>query len=167
MSPPPLRLLALAVLVPVLGACASVQHRWAEVTIHELSYQNIYSSVLDMLELEGFGVSRRLPDEGRIETEWFTGDSRREFRGPSRRRVHVEIRRKERDDGYVVRMRVQEQVVPKGGTLGGGQRFRESDWEDFPDSFEDAEYMAAKLRALLSKYTGPRSVSVETEGAGP
>ena len=144
------------------SGCASTTQRWAEVNMQDVSYQNLYASVLDMLEMEGYFVRKRLPDLGEIETEWLRGISRREVRGPSRSRVHVDINRAEGRRRYVVRMRVEEQIVRKGGMLSAGEH-RESDWESFPDNFEDAEYLAAKLRALLSEYAIKDEAVVEPE----
>ncbi len=155
--------LGLALSLSLAVGCASTRERWAEVTMHDLGYQNLYHSVLDLLELEGFYVILRLPDTGRIESEWFRGDSRREVRGPSRRKVHVEIERKKGERAYVVRLRVQEQIIRKGGMLAIDTR-DESLWEDYPDSFGDAEFLAAKLGALLADYSRP-GASDESLGA--
>jgi hypothetical protein len=154
--------LPLALALGFTTGCATTTQRWAEVNMQELGYQNLYASVLDMLEMEGYSVHKRLPDLGEIETEWLRGISRREVRGPSRSRVHVDINRAEGRRHYVVRIRVEEQIVRKGGMLSTGDH-RESDWEPFPDNFEDAEYLAAKLRALLSEYAIRDEAIVEPE----
>lgn len=143
--------LILAFVALLTAGCASSKERWAEVRMQELSFQNLYSSVLDMLELEGYSVHMRLPDTGEIETAWLNGISKREVRGPSRRKVHVVIEPEEGPRLFVVRMRVEEQIIRKGGMLASGTN-QDDDWEAFPDNFEDAEYLAAKLRALLSEY---------------
>jgi hypothetical protein len=135
---------------PTTG-CASNTERWAEVSMKGLGYQNLYHSVLDMLELEGYRVGRSLPDAGVIETQWLRGVSRREVRGPSRRKAHLEIKHEEGARQYMVRIRVEEQIIRKGGMLSSGNH-QEKDWEAFPDNFDDAEYLAAKLRALLADY---------------
>lgn len=151
--------LAMAVMLASTVGCASNKERWAEVQMQEISYQNLYSSILDMLELEGYVVHMGLPDSGTVETEWLRGISRREVRGPSRRKVHVELKSAEAARQYMVRMRVEEQIIRKGGLLSSGTP-PETAWEAFPDNFEDAEYLAAKLRALLSDYA--IKVHVET-----
>ena len=156
----PWLLAAAALLLP---GCASNTERWAEVSVYELGYQNLYHAILDLLEVEGFHVVRRDPREGTIESEWLLGISRREVRGQSRRRCHVDIEAKGEGE-YVVRIRVEEQVVRKAGLLGNAARFDEDDWEPFPDNFDDAEYLVYKVRALLSEYID-KPVEV-TNGSG-
>jgi hypothetical protein len=142
------------------SACASSSERWAEVPVHDLGYTNLYHAVLDLLEVEGFHVVQRDPGAGEILSDWLQGISTREVRGPARRRVHVEIEPIEIDDDddeedhYLVRVRVEEQVVRRGGFMSSGPR-DESDWEEFDDNFDDAEYLAAKIRALLDDFVRP------------
>jgi len=153
--------LLLALGIATGGACASSSERWAEVTVHDLGYTNLYHAVLDLLEVEGFHVSRRQPGGGEILSEWLQGISTREVRGPARRRVHVQITAVDTDEdddtddeAYLVRLRVEEQVVRKGGFMSTGPR-QEKDWEEFDDNFDDAEYLAAKIRALLDDFVRP------------
>jgi hypothetical protein len=52
---------------------------------------------------------------------------------------------------WVVRLRVAEEVIRKGGFL--NRNVRESDdWEEYRDNFEDAELLAEKVRALLAEH---------------
>jgi hypothetical protein len=134
-----------------LVSCASKTEKWFEVPIHRLTFYSLYQTVLDLVEAEGYQVLMRNSGEGTIETEWQTGISLREVRGTSRQKVHVDIQGTE-VDGFIVAIRVQEQVIRKGGLLGLGLN-QERDWEDFPDNFDEAERLAAKVRALLSEYT--------------
>lgn len=142
-------------------SCASNKERWAEISMQELSYQNLFASVLDMLELEGYLVHMQLPDTGEIDTDWLRGISRREVRGPSRRKAHIEIKPLEGPRQFVVRIRVEEEIIRKGGML-ARENAKESEWEPFPDNFEDAEYLAAKLRALLADYAIKVQIEVES-----
>jgi len=164
-------LLALALLGPlgVGPGCAASKERWADVGIEGLSFQNLYHSLIDLMEVEGFHVLHRNPGAGTFLTEWLPGISRREVRGPSRRRVHVRIEEieddtsTEEDEGaYLVNLRVEEQIIRKGGMLNTGMRPND-DWEAFPDNFDDAEYLVAKIRAMLADFALPDTTPAPEE----
>ena len=151
--------LGLALATAVLPACASAREKWAHVPLQGLSYQNLYHAIIDLLEVEGVHVRIRNPGIGTVTSEWQQALSRREVRGPSRRKVHVKIVSDPDVDGaYTVSLRVEEQIIRKGGLLSSGVR-QDDDWEAFPDNYEDAEYFVAKIRALLGDYL--RQVDVE------
>ncbi|MCB9899428.1 MAG: hypothetical protein H6825_15585 [Planctomycetes bacterium] len=146
----------------LLGAlasgCATSSERWAEVRFQDVSYLNLYRAVADVLGSEGYPVKREDPVEGLIETEWRYGESVREVRGPSRTRAFVtiepsEIEREDQDPLPVtlVRVRVPEEVIRKGGLLARNERNSE-DWEEYKDDFERAEFLAEKIRILLADH---------------
>ncbi|GJM22387.1 MAG: hypothetical protein DHS20C15_23020 [Planctomycetota bacterium] len=143
----PCALLALAL---TLGACTSSPERWAVMNLERLSYSNLYQQVVDALDGSGYRVMKQDLSSGRIETDWQYGPSVREVRGPSRRRAIAELRPLE-DGVHEVRVRVSEQVIRKGGTL--ARHIRESnDWEDWRDDYDEAEYLIARMGALLAEY---------------
>lgn len=150
MSQPARRaVLLLAAVLLCLPACSTVKERWAALELHEIAFSNLYLSVLDVLDAQGFPVQRRDPQAGTIESDWLYGTVVRQVYGPSRRKVFVEIVPSERViDGYTVRIRVVEEIIRRAGTR--ASRVRESkDWEEWEDNFDDAEFLATKVRALL------------------
>ena len=144
-----------------LGACAVRPERWAVMNLERLSYSNLYQQVADALDGSGYRVMKQDISSGRVETDWQYGPSVREVRGPSRRRAIAQVNAL--DDGlFEVRVRVLEQVIRKGGTL--ARHIRESDdWEDWKDDYDEAEYLIARLGALLSEYRVRLDVDTESE----
>jgi hypothetical protein len=158
------RTLALAVcFLTVLSACASIEERWAEAHFVGISYPTLYNQVLTTVDSEGFVVRHRFPEAGRLESDWIYGTSQRRVRGPSRRKVFAVIEPDERPDGFVVRLRVAEEVVRKGGLLATNVRASE-DWEPFDDNFDDAELLMAKLVALVNAAAEERGPPDEEGG---
>jgi len=151
-------------LLASLCACASNSERWAEVRFADISYPNLYRSVADVLESEGYPAGGEDISHGTLETDWQYGTSVREVRGPSRRKVHVlieeaappppDVEPPERLARWAVGGRVSEEVLRKGGILNRNPRLSD-DWEDYRDSFEDAELLAEKVRALLADHHVP------------
>jgi len=142
----------LLVLLPALlaGGCASSKELWAEATYRNLSYSSLYGVVLTTIDAEGYPVRMRDPQRGSVETEWVYGMSNAVVRGPARRKVFATIEPLDDGTGYLVRMRVAEEVIPKGGILNMNPRESE-DWESYKDNFDIAEYLMAKVAALLSE----------------
>ena len=143
-------LLLLLVLVPALlstAACSGTQERWAETRVNDVTYSVLYNLVLTTVDAEGFTVRKREPQSGRIESDWVYGTSQRSVRGPSRRKVFAVIEPLENDD-FRVALRVAEEVIRKGGLLATNVRASD-DWEEFDDNFDDAEYLMAKIAALV------------------
>lgn len=156
------RLTALLVALALAG-CSGPRERWAAFELQGLTFANLYLSVLDVLGAEGFPVKARDPGLGTIESEWLYGTAVREVFGPSRRRALVRIAPSPtREGAFELRIRVAEEVIRKGGLR--ATRIRESgDWEPWDDNFDDAEYLAAKIRALLSEHVV--TVAVDASGA--
>jgi len=143
-------LLLLALLGPALLAtagCTSTPERWAETHVNDVTYSVLYNLVLTTVDAEGFTVRKREPQSGRIESDWVYGTSQRSVRGPSRRKVFAVIEPLE-DDDFRVALRVAEEVIRKGGLLATNVRASD-DWEEFDDNFDDAEYLMAKISALI------------------
>jgi len=147
----PLLLLLLAAW-PSAG-CSATKERWAETTVHDVSYPVLYNLVLSTVDSEGFPVRRREPQAGRIESEWVYGTSQRLVRGPSRRKAFAVIEPL-KDDDFRVAVRVAEEVIRKGGMLATNVRESE-DWEEYDDNFDDAEYLMAKIAALIRAGQAP------------
>lgn len=152
----PYRLLACLLLGALaLTSCAAHAERWAVLRFERLSYSNLYQQVADALDGSGYRVIKQDPGSGRIETDWDIGPSLREVRGPSRRKAVARINAVDHDDDggtiYEVRVRVREQVIRKGGLLAHEIRSSE-DWEDWKDNYDEAEYLLARLGALLQDY---------------
>jgi hypothetical protein len=144
--------LPLATLLLLASAtCAGAEHRWAEVRFHDITFTNLYHAVADMLDAEGYAVGVRNPGQGMIESEWQYGISLREIRGPARRKVfaHIEAGGAEQPGQWVVRVRVAEEVIVKGGMMATDVRHSD-DWEEHGDNYDEAELLAAKIRALLA-----------------
>jgi hypothetical protein len=141
--------LSLALLLASLPGCAGRKKHWLSLEFDEITYANLYLSVIDVLDARGYGVSKRDPSLGQIESDWVYGTSVRQVFGPSRRKAVVEIEQIDSAAGiYEVRVRVREEVIRKAGLR--ATHLRESDdWEEWEDSFDDAEHLAAMLRALL------------------
>lgn len=134
-----------------LGACVSTPPLWAELSFDGLSYDNLWVVVIDLLDSEGFHVKSGDPGTGSIESDWLYGTSVREVRGPSRRKAMVEINKQPDVIGWVVRLRVREEVIRKGGMR--ATQLRDSpDWEEWHDDWDSTEYLAAKIRARLTDY---------------
>jgi len=134
----------------LLAGCASVNERWAEARFEGISYPSLYGVVLSTFDAEGYSVRERDPSAATLESDWVYGTSMRVVRGPSRRRAHAEL--KSVSEGqWLVRVRVEEEVVRKGGMLATNVRESEN-WEDFEDNFDDAEYLMAKIAALLEAH---------------
>lgn len=134
-----------------LSGCLSTPELWAEVNFDGLAYDNLWVVVIDLLDSEGFHVIAGDPGSGSLESEWLYGTSVREVRGPSRRKATVEISQRLEGPGWKVRVRVREEVIRKGGMR--ATQIRESaEWEEWHDNWDDAEFLAAKIRARLSTY---------------
>ncbi len=143
--------LLLAVLLPALLAtgCATQPERWAESRFLGLSLPALQSVALTTVSSEGYPVRPRDQRPGGFTSDWLYGTSQLAVRGPSRRRVIAEI--VPDGGGLLLRLRVEEHVVVKGGML--AMHVRESeDWEPFPDNFDAAEFLVAKVSSLLSDY---------------
>jgi hypothetical protein len=136
-------------LASLATACSSVKEHWVESTYGNITFPSLYNVVLTTVDAEGYPVRNRNPGEGRIESEWVYGTSQRVVRGPSRRKVIAEIE-PQPGDLLLVRLRVAEEVVRKGGMTAVNVRESE-DWEPFEDNFDDAEYLMAKVAALLNE----------------
>ena len=159
----------LAVLLAVFSAalmpgCASPSERWAEGSFEGVSFSVLYNVVLTTVDAEGYVVRFRNPHKGAFESEWVYGTSQRKVRGPSRRKVYARIEPEE-GDRYLVRLRVAEEVVRKGGMTAVNVRESE-DWEPYDDNYEDAEYLMAKLVALISVEGRPLPDSLAMEFSG-
>jgi len=139
--------LTLLLAVLLLAGCAGVQERWAEATFTDISYPALYGVLLTTIDAEGFVVRDRNAQTAEIHSEWVYGTSQSVVRGPSRRRVHAAIELLD-DDALHVRLRVEENVVRKGGMLATNVRESEN-WEPFEDNFDDAERIMARLSVLL------------------
>lgn len=150
-SPPhaPGRAWMLALLAPLLLAvgCNTFQERWAETRVDDVSYSVLYNLVLSTVDAEGYIVRRREPQSGLIESDWVYGTSQRVVRGPSRRKVFAVIEPLE-GESYRVALRVAEEVIRKGGLLATNVR-NSDDWEEYDDNFDDAEFLMAKISALI------------------
>lgn len=147
-----------AVALVALTACASlaepeVPPRWAFGHFEGIGYNDLLLVIGATVEAEGFSVVRTDPNDGSIESDWAYGTSQREVRGPSRRKVVGEVAAAD-GPGYDVRLRVREEVIRKLGLMATDVR-RSDDWEPFPDNRDDAEFMMAKLQALLRHDRGP------------
>lgn len=142
--------LAPVLAIALLAGCASgPPPRWVEVDFDDISYAALYQVVSTTVSAEGFGLGASDPGAGRLETDWAYGTSMREVRGPSRRKVVAEF--SALDEGWLVRMRVREEVLRKQGLLAHNIRDRD-DWETWHDNLDDAEFLAAKLKALLDSH---------------
>ncbi|MBM3985040.1 MAG: hypothetical protein FJ296_05020 [Planctomycetes bacterium] len=144
-----MRLLPLLALL-LLPACSTLRERWAEASFQDISYPSLYAVVLSTVDAEGYAVIQRDPQSAELHSEWIYGTSRTVVRGPSRRRVHAEME-PVGEKGWRVRLRVEEQVVRKGGMLATNVRESEN-WEEFEDNFDDAEYLMAKIAVLLREH---------------
>lgn len=134
-----------------LSGCLSTPELWAEMSFDGLAYDNLWVVVIDLLDSEGFHVTAGDPGSGSLESEWLYGTSVREVRGPSRRKALVEISERLDAHGWKVRLRVREEVIRKGGMR--ATQIRDSaEWEEWHDNWDDAEFLAAKIRARLSTY---------------
>lgn len=147
-------------------ACSGTRESWAELRFEGIGFGNLFRSVSDLLGAEGYPVWREDPVAGRIETEWKYGESVHEVRGPSRSKVFAHVApgfvEKEGEPPrpvWVVRVRVAEEVIRKGGMLARNER-ESSAWEEYRDNFERAEFLAEKIRTLLAD----QHVSVRTDG---
>lgn len=147
---PAMRLVAALTLL-LLASCSSFSERWASAQFDQISYPALYQVTVTTLGAEGYIVRNFDAQSARVDSEWVYGTSQRTVRGPSRRRVHVEITPLEVDRSFLVRIRVEEEVIRKGGML--ATQVRESDdWESFDDNYDDADYLIAKLAALLDAH---------------
>ncbi len=134
----------------LLAGCSALEERWAEARFAGISYPALYGVVLTTVDADGFAVRDRNPQTAAIHSEWVYGTSQSVVRGPSRRRVHALIEPVE-GDAFMVRLRVEEEVVRKGGMLATNVRESEN-WEPFEDNFDEAEYLMAKIAALLDAH---------------
>ena len=168
-----LRVVLTSWLLVGLGSCSGTSERWAEVRFTDISYPNLFRSVADVLESEGFPSAAESVTQGTLETQWQYGTSVREVRGASRRKVFARIEEAEPPDPeqeisgpvaqWVVRLRVKEEIIRKSGIL--ARNVRQSDrWEEYKDRFEDAELLAEKVRALLADHHVMVHVRSEVDG---
>ena len=135
----------------LLAACASPTERWAVLRFERLSYQNLFEQTADTIGGSGYRLLKLDASKGSMESDWQYGTSVREIRGPSRRKVFATIGAADEAGVYEVRIRVEEQVIRRGGIL--ARQVRESeDWEDWKDAYDEAEYLVARLGALLQDY---------------
>lgn len=116
-----------------------------------ISYDALFSVVATTIDGEGFPVRRRNTVTGEIETDWVYGTSLREVRGPSRRKVYARVEIDEATGGFVVKLRVAEEVLRKQGELATHIRNMRG-WEKYGDNWDDAAFLMAKLGALLHDY---------------
>lgn len=142
---PVLALLALTAACTLLNH-TPVMHRWARTEFEGLSYTSVYSLVATTLDSEGWDVRERDIESGTLVTDWRHGPSHREFRGPTRLKVHAEI--EPYDGGCRVGLRVQSEVLAKGGVLAYNPR-ESDDWEPVDDDFDRAEVLLARVRSLV------------------
>lgn len=149
---PSLTLLLLVLPSLLATGCTSTPERWAETRVDGVSYSVLYNLVLSTIDAEGFTVRHREPQSGRIESDWVYGTSQRTVRGPSRRKVIAVIEPFE-GDVFRVALRVAEEVIRKGGLLATNVRASD-DWEEYDDNFDDAEYLVAKIAALIRAAQG-------------
>ena len=133
-----------------LAGCTSGSERWAEARFEGISYPSLYGVVLSTFDAEGYPVRERDPSVANMKSDWVYGTSMRMVRGPSRRRAHAELR-SVAEGQWLVRVRVEEEVVRKGGMMATNVRESEN-WEPFDDNFDDAEYLMAKIAALLDAH---------------
>ena len=140
--------LGLVALACVLGACAATQviQSWARTDFEGYSYSSVYSLVATTLDSEGWDVRERDIEAGTLVTDWRHGPSHREFRGPTRLKVHAEI--EPYPGGCHVGLRVEAEVLVKGGILAGDAR-NSDDWERVEDDFDRAEVLLARIRSLV------------------
>ena len=131
----------------LLTGCTAGGERWAEAHFEGISYPSLYGVVLSTFDAEGYPVRERDPSVADLQSDWVYGTSMRMVRGPSRRRARAELR-SAGEGQWLVRVRVQEEVVRKGGMLATNVRESEN-WEEFEDNFDDAEYLMAKISALI------------------
>ncbi|MFT7462942.1 MAG: hypothetical protein ACI9EF_001284 [Pseudohongiellaceae bacterium] len=148
-----------------LVGCIGTPPLWAEMNFNGLAYDNLWVAVIDLLDTEGFHVQAGDPGSGAIESEWLYGTSVREVRGPSRRKAMIEISQSLVTPGWVVRLRVREEVIRKGG-LRATQVRDSADWEEWHDNWDETEFLAAKIRARLSDYFVDVKVKVERSQQG-
>ena len=134
--------------VLLLAACSSVREQWAEATLTSISYPALYGVVLSTVDSRGFPVRERDPHTGEIHSEWVYGQSRAAVRGPARQRVHASIE-PQPGDAFLLRLRVEQEVVRKGGMLATNVRESEN-WEPYEDNFDEAEILMGKIAALLA-----------------
>ncbi len=160
-------LAAPAVLAAVTGGCASASERWVQSAYAGISYPSLYNVVATTIAAEGFPMTGPEAQGGQIESGWVYGTSQRVVRGPSRRRAVAEIRLLP-DDRLLVRLRVVEEVVRRGGMSAVNVRASE-DWEPYEDNFDDAEYLMARVAALLDekRVASPASGAGDDAGARP
>ena len=130
-----------------LAGCTAGSERWAEARFEGISYPSLYGVVLSTFDAEGYPVRERDPSVANMKSDWVYGTSMRMVRGPSRRRAHAELR-SVAEGQWLVRVRVEEEVVRKGGMMATNVRESEN-WEPFDDNFDDAEYLMAKIQALV------------------
>jgi uncharacterized lipoprotein len=142
-----MRLVAALTLL-LLAGCTSFEERWASATFDGLSYPALFGQVVTTIETEGFGISNTDAQTAKVDSDWVYGTSMREVRGPSRRRAHAVIEPLAAERSFRVRIRVEEEVIRKGGMLATNVR-ESKDWESYEDNYDDADYLVAKLAAQL------------------
>jgi len=137
----------------LLSGCLSPSEtyaRWVQAPFDDISYPSLFGVVAATMGAEGYPIPAADIGDSGLKSEWAYGTSQRAVRGPSRKRVHVEIER-QGERAFNVRLRVEEEVIRKRGLL--ATEVRESgDWEAYPDDIAEAEYMLAKLRAMLGDF---------------
>jgi hypothetical protein len=142
--------LVMALTLLLLASCSAVNARWASAQFTGIAYPTLFGAVTMTIQAEGYEVPATDAQTAKIDSAWVYGTSQRVVRGPSRRRVHADIEAIA-DRSFRVRMRVEEEVIRKGGMLATNVR-ESKDWESFEDNYDDAEYLMAKLSALLEAH---------------
>ncbi|MED5330946.1 MAG: hypothetical protein VX916_06605 [Planctomycetota bacterium] len=131
---------------------------WVTRDFKDIGYSSLFGVVSTTINSEGFRGGVTDPGRGRLESGWRYGDSQRKIRGPSRRKVIVEIDLLT-SRSHRVRLRVKEEVLRKQGLLATQVRENE-EWEIYEDNLEEAEFLMAKLKALIPS----SAASVQDEG---
>ena len=126
-----MRLVAALTLL-LLASCSSFNERWASAQFDEISYPALFGVVVTTLGAEGYTVRDYDAQTAQVDSEWVYGTSQRSVRGPSRRRAHALIVQLA-ERSFQVRIRVQEEVIRKGGMLATNVRDSD-DWEEFEDN---------------------------------
>ncbi len=140
------RAVLLGMVVVLAAGCQTVITLPATLVTSGIAYPDLFTVVERTVDGEGYPIRLRNLQAGTIESDWRYGTSLREFRGPSRQRVIASINPE--GSGWVVNLRVLEEVLEKGGLLATHPQESE-DWEPIPDNFDQAEMLVARINATL------------------